>query len=163
MNDKRKVVLPLGEIYKSKILRIPGGAGRIAWDTFNGLNPIQTVVWLKICETAYKTRDAEGLVVINELWMERNFESTSEWESVINAILDLEDFGYIHCDIYNCFISITIDYDALGLIALKLGRIRSKGIRYIKKEYGKEEILDNICSKSKRESFLRKIIDKICE
>ena len=59
MNDKRKGVLPLGEIYKSKILRIPGGAGRIAWDTFNGLNPIQTVVWLKICETAYKTRDIE--------------------------------------------------------------------------------------------------------
>lgn len=163
MNDKRNETLEIGKVYKEKIPSIPGGAGRIAWDTFNGLNPIQTVVWLKICETAYKTKDARGLVAINELWLNRNFESTSEWEEAINAILDLDDFGYIHCDIYSSFISVTIDYESLAKVTERIGRTRNGGIHFIKKEFGKEDFCETIRRKGGRDSFLRKIIDKVCE
>lgn len=159
-----------GEVYKEKITKMPGGFGMIPWDSFNCLNPIQTVVWLKICETAYKTV-ANNYITISEPWLNRNFADRSEWKDVINTVLDLEDMGYITCTIYKASITIRIDYDNLNLILQKVGRERGAGMRIAKLStnilsLSNEEIGSALIQPIYQEracEALKNIIDEICE
>jgi len=121
-------VIKYGELYRSTVTKMPTGYGIISWDSFNCLNPRETVVWLKICESASKIRDG-WKITISEPWLNRNFKDRTEWRWVISTIFDLEEIGYIDCKVYKASIIITINYENIQKIIYIIGRERGAGTR----------------------------------
>lgn len=159
-----------GSLYKEWMPKMPGGYGLIPWDSLNCLSPMQTVVWLKICETASKTA-SNNIISVGVPWLNRNFKDRSEWKDVINTILDLEDLGYVSCTIYRASMSVQINYEKLTKIMQKIGRERGAGMRV-------RDLSSDILSLDDGQigaalikpeypinghDVLKKIIDEICE
>lgn len=128
VNNKRNKRQQFGIEYKEHIPKMPGGFGIIAWDTFNCLNPIQTVVWMKICETAFKSI-LNNKVSIGVPWLRRNFASMDEWPGVIRTVYELEELGFIECDVYKASITARIDFETLRKVTAVVGRQRGAGMR----------------------------------
>lgn len=123
-NEKKKY----GQVYKDGLIDIPGGYGFIAWDTFNCLQPIECITWLKICEMAYKTTEESGIITLNERWFEKNFATFKDWNDAILAVLRLENKGYITCQFYKDHIDAKINYENIHEIASVVGRDRRRGL-----------------------------------
>jgi len=169
MIKNREEAPKYGAFYKENIGKMPGGFGLIAWDSFNCLSPIQTVIWLKICETAYKTV-ASNIINVGESWLNRNFKDRSEWKLVINTILELEDIGFIKCTMYKSSIVVNIDFDNLPNVIKAIGRERGAGMRIIETSTHVLSLNQNQLSAAARPleytergcDVLKNIIDEIC-
>ena len=135
--NNRKESPKNGELYKAQITQVAGGYGLISWDSINCMNPLQTVVWLKICETAFKTANADGRVTVNEQWLNRNFKDVTEWRDAILAIFELEHIGFISCSVYKSSIVLIIEWEQINSIIQIIGRERGAGIRIIESANGK--------------------------
>ena len=108
--------------------KMTGGYGSIPWNSFNGLSINEAFAWLKICETAFKTTDDEGMVYVTKRWMERNCKDDDEAQVVLDAIMSLENLGYVKCTIRENRIDVKIRYEIVDAVCGIVGKDRRFGV-----------------------------------
>lgn len=158
-----------GQLYKEKMLKVPGGYGIISWDSFNCLTPLQCVVWIKLCETASKVKSDNG-IAISETWLNRNCGEVTEWKPFIKSIMELEDLGYLKCEYYSASILVNIDYDGLYRLNETIGHERGAGMRVAKVMADNPSLSTLEIEAARRQggssgngSFtIKKILDELC-
>jgi len=158
-----------GQLYREQMLDVPGGYGIISWDSFNCLTPLQSVVWLKLCETASKVKSDNGITV-SEAWLSRNCTGVSEWKQFIKSIMELEDIGFIKCEYYSTSILVNIDYERLCKINRLVGRERGTGMNVIKAIMSNKSITTpeveaikmRKTSSGNGNSVIKQILDELC-
>ena len=121
------------EKYKSEITQLPGGFGLVNWNSFNCLTAFQGMVWLKICEIAYKTNSEDEYIHLGASWFRNHFSEKANWSNIIRAILDLEQIGYIKCRLFTTKIVITINYEGICTITNIINNRRRDGLSLIRK------------------------------